>query len=64
MIPPRTVVLYDEEHLASRTPEGERNKGRYRELSMDLPLHTTRTRRRIRKQDPGKAKEVPLPPIA
>src|SRR5579859_7435431 len=57
MIPLRTVVLYDEEHLASRTPEGKRNKGRCRELSVDLPSYTTRTRRRIRKQDLGKAKD-------
>jgi hypothetical protein len=63
MIPPRTVVLYNKEHPAGRRPEGKRNKGRCRELLVDLPSHTTRTRRRIRKQDPGKAKEVPLPPI-
>jgi hypothetical protein len=60
MIPLKIIILYDEEHLISRTPEEKRNKKRYRKLLINLLLYNIRTRRRIKKQDPGKVKKIPL----
>jgi hypothetical protein len=48
MIPPRTVVLYDEKYPVSGTPERKRNKGRCRELSVESKLDKARKKKEAR----------------